>query len=122
MSAEAEPQASKPASPSILVTFRGSDGNNQAVAAKPGASVMQAATQQGVEGIIAQCGGSCACGTCHVILSPQDLGRFPAPDDMEDSMLDCVAAGRTPTSRLGCQLVLTVAHDGLVLELPETQV
>jgi len=64
------------------------------------------------------CGGSCACSTCHVIVADQDYyDKMPEPDDDENDMLD-LAFGLTETSRLGCQIVITEALDGLVVKLP----
>jgi len=106
----------------IEIHFRSPDGQVQVVSAEVGASIMETAVRQGVEGIIGQCGGSCACGTCHVRLAPADLDQFPDPDEMEDCMLDGVADGRSANSRLGCQLKLTERHHELVVLVPETQV
>lgn len=64
------------------------------------------------------CGGSCACSTCHVIVTNEDLyDKMPEPDDDENDMLD-LAFGLTETSRLGCQVVMTPELDGLVVKLP----
>ena len=64
------------------------------------------------------CGGECACSTCHIILDRDDFDKFPEPDEEEEDMLD-LALGLTDTSRLGCQIALTVAHDGMRVTLPE---
>jgi 2Fe-2S ferredoxin len=63
------------------------------------------------------CEGCMACSTCHVIVDPADYGRLPPPSEDEADMLD-LAFDLTPTSRLGCQIVVTEAHDGLTVSLP----
>jgi 2Fe-2S ferredoxin len=97
------------------------DGSTRSIEAKAGASVMQTAIHNNVPGIEAECGGSCSCGTCHVIVEDAFLDRLPAPDDMEDGLLEGVAAGRRPGSRLGCQIVLSAQLDGLTVRVPPTQ-
>ncbi len=82
---------------------------------------MQAAVDNGISGIVAECGGACACATCHVYIDPPDLGRMPAASLIEREMLDGVAAERRPESRLSCQIRLTDALDGLVVRVPERQ-
>lgn len=64
------------------------------------------------------CGGVMACSTCHVIVEPTQIDRLEPPGEEEDEMLD-LAWGLKPTSRLGCQIVLTEALDGLVVSLPD---
>lgn len=97
------------------------DGSRRSLAARAGDSLMQTAIHANVRGIDAECGGSCACATCHVIVAPDWIDRLPPPDEMEHEMLDTVAAGREPGSRLSCQLVLGPALDGLEVRLPERQ-
>lgn len=86
-----------------------------------GWTVMQGAVTHGVEGIDAECGGSCSCGTCHVYVDGAHAGRLPAPEDSEAAMLDMVAADVKPTSRLGCQIKVTPELDGLIVRVPSTQ-
>ncbi|ROZ66506.1 2Fe-2S iron-sulfur cluster-binding protein [Ramlibacter sp. WS9] len=86
-----------------------------------GWSLMQGATANGVEGILGECGGSCACATCHCYVDEARLGDLPAPSDGEQAMLENVAAPRRPNSRLACQIKATAALNGLVVHLPETQ-
>jgi ferredoxin, 2Fe-2S len=78
---------------------------------------MQTATQAGIEGIIGECGGSCTCATCHVYLTADDFARLTPPDAMEQDMLEFAALNVRPTSRLGCQIRLDQATDGLVVEV-----
>jgi len=86
-----------------------------------GWTVMQGAVTNGVDGIEAECGGSCSCGTCHVYIVEADLARLPAPDDNEAAMLDLVAAEVKPNSRLGCQIKVTADLDGMIVRVPASQ-
>ena len=103
------------------VTLILADGTQRSLAAGNGASLMAAATGAGVPGIVAECGGSAMCATCHVYVDPAWADRFPAPLANELEMLECTAAERAPTSRLSCQLKLTAALQGLVVRIPERQ-
>ena len=80
-----------------------------------------AATGAGVPGIVAECGGSAMCATCHVYVDPAWADRLPVPLPNELEMLECTAAERRPTSRLSCQIKLTAAMQGLVVQVPERQ-
>jgi 2Fe-2S ferredoxin len=102
------------------VTFVQPDGDRRVVEAPVGVSVMKAAVMGGVPGIVAECGGSCMCATCHVYVAAAAVPLPPVSAD-EDEMLDVAAAERRPTSRLSCQLVLTDEVDELVVDVPETQ-
>lgn len=97
------------------------DGSQKVLDVPEGTSVMQAAVAHGVDGIVAECGGSAMCATCHVYVDPSDAGRLPEVSADEDEMLHCTACPREPGSRLSCQLVLTTTLDGLVVRLPERQ-
>jgi ferredoxin, 2Fe-2S len=97
------------------------DGRQVNVGAALGQSVMRAAVDAGVQGIIGECGGAAMCGTCHVLVAPDWLDRLPAMRQNEDDLLDCTAAPRQPNSRLGCQLRMTAELDGLRLQLPQSQ-
>jgi len=97
------------------------DGSTRAIDAKAGTSVMENAIRGNVRGIDAECGGSCACATCHVYVDEAFFALLPPPDDMEREMLEVVAAERRPTSRLGCQITVTAALDGLTVRVPDTQ-
>lgn len=89
--------------------------------AKPGESLMQAAVAHNVAGIEADCGGLATCATCHVYVREPFLARLPPAQDDELSMLEFTAAPRQANSRLSCQITLTEALDGLVVDLPATQ-
>lgn len=102
------------------VTFIAFDGSSRTVEAPEGATAMEAAVRNQVPGIDAECGGACACATCHVYVDEawQAVTGEPAP--MEEDMLDFASDVR-PTSRLSCQIVLSAKLDGLVLRTPERQ-
>jgi 2Fe-2S ferredoxin len=90
------------------------------VDARDGGSVMEAAIKHDVPGIDADCGGACACATCHVYVDEAWLARLDAPSDIEASMLE-FAKNVAPNSRLSCQIKVTPALDGLTVRLPESQ-
>jgi 2Fe-2S ferredoxin len=102
------------------VTFISHTGNSSTVDAGVGMTVMRAAVMNAVPGIDAECGGCCACATCHVIVDPEWASRLPAIDDMERDTLELVT-DPTPTSRLSCQVTLTPALDGLIVRTPARQ-
>lgn len=97
--------------------FRTSDGAEQTVRTKAGFTVMEAGVAAGVEGIDADCGGGCACGTCHVHIDPARFDSFPAADIAEREMLEMVQ-NRSGCSRLSCQIIVTESHDGLIITVP----
>ncbi|CAN5816084.1 2Fe-2S iron-sulfur cluster-binding protein [soil metagenome] len=103
------------------ITFIQPDGREQGFEAPVGVSVMQAATGADVEGIVAECGGSAICGTCHVYVDAAWAAQLPPPLPTELETLDCVAAERKATSRLSCQIQLTAAMQGLVIRVPDSQ-
>jgi 2Fe-2S ferredoxin len=103
------------------VTYFEPSGQQRDVDAPAGTTVMEAAIDNGVDGIVAECGGACSCATCHVYVDPSWAARLPPPDAQEDGMLDC-ALDRGPTSRLSCQIVLTEELDGLVVRVPDAQI
>ena len=90
------------------------------VEAEVGSTVMEAAVRNGVPGIEAECGGACACATCHVYVAEDWYARVGAPQPMEEDMLD-FAWEVKPTSRLSCQIKVTEELDGLVVDIPERQ-
>lgn len=103
------------------ITYIEPEGRAVTLDVKDGWSLMQAATASGIAGIVGECGGSCACATCHCYVDEARLADLPAPSQNELDMLACVAAERRPTSRLSCQIKAAQALEGLVLTLPETQ-
>ena len=98
------------------------NGTRHEVEVKPGATVMEGARDNGVPGIEADCGGACACSTCHVYVAPEWVGRLPKKDAMEEDMLDFAWQPDPERSRLTCQLKVSDALDGLVVYLPEKQI
>ena len=103
------------------VTYISSDGKETTLDVDVGTSVMQAAVLNGIDGIVAECGGSCMCATCHVYVREDQLAMVPAMEPDEDAMLEGTASPRLANSRLGCQLVVSPEMDGLVVTMPETQ-
>ena len=103
------------------VTYVSHDKQSTTLDVPLGTSVMQAAMLQGLDGIVAECGGSCMCATCHVYVREEFLAKLPEMELGEDAMLDGVASPRKPNSRLSCQLVMTPPMDGLIVDMPETQ-
>ena len=103
------------------VTYVSHDGKSTTLDVPLGTSVMQAAVLHGLDGIVAECGGSCMCATCHVFVHEDQLAKLPEMELGEDAMLDGTASPRRPNSRLSCQLVMTPAMEGLVVDMPETQ-
>ena len=79
---------------------------------------MEAAVAAGVQGIEAECGGACACATCHVYVDEAWIQRVGIPVGIEDEMLDCAESPRGPTSRLACQINVCEKLDGLVVQVP----
>lgn len=104
------------------VTLIAPDGTPHGFEAPDGVSLMAAATGFGVPGILADCGGSASCGTCHVIVDAAWADRLPPPDNVERLVLETTAVPAAPTSRLSCQIRLTPELQGLVVRLPERQV
>lgn len=89
-----------------------------AVEAAAGASLMEAAVAGGVPGIVGECGGSAACATCHCVLPAEVYDALPEPEEHEADMLDFADAPRERTSRLGCQVRVTAAMEGIVVRVP----
>lgn len=105
----------------VNITYIEPTGEAVTVDVPEGWNLMQGATANGVDGIVGECGGSCACATCHCYVDAARLAELPAPSESELAMLENVAAERRPNSRLACQLKASAALEGLVLTLPETQ-
>ncbi len=102
------------------IIYIDTDGSRKEVDVKVGYTVMEGAMDNGVDGVVAECGGACACATCHGYIDPEWLAKLPEMDDMEDSMLD-VAHDRRDNSRLTCQIEVTEALDGLVVNVAENE-
>lgn len=102
------------------ITFIQHDGTSEELEAEAGLSLMESAVRNGVPGIDADCGGQCACATCHVFIVEHWLDRTGLAEGQEHEMLDMVEE-RRPNSRLSCQITVSEALDGLVVRLPENQ-
>ena len=102
------------------VTYIEFGGTEHTVDVKPGNSVMEGAIKNNVPGIDADCGGACACATCHVYVQDPWLGKTGDKSAMEESMLD-FAENVQDNSRLSCQIKVSDELDGLVVKMPESQ-
>jgi 2Fe-2S ferredoxin len=98
------------------------DGRESVLEIREGWSLMQGARAAGVAGIVAECGGACACATCHCYVDAAWLAQLPAPSPEELQMLENVADERQAGSRLSCQIRISAALDGLRVTLPARQV
>jgi 2Fe-2S ferredoxin len=103
------------------VTFIEHNGNTHQVEAALGDNLMQLALNNKLPAMLGDCGGNCACATCHVYIDAPWSERVPEAEPTEKEMLECTLSPE-PTSRLGCQVVVTADLDGLVVRLPESQV
>jgi 2Fe-2S ferredoxin len=104
----------------VNITFIDATGVSRTVEAETGATVMEAAIRHGVPGIEAECGGACACATCHVYVAEEWRDKAGSPQSMEEDMLDFAFEVR-PNSRLSCQIRVTDDMDGLVVHTPTRQ-
>jgi 2Fe-2S ferredoxin len=86
-----------------------------------GVSVMRGAIDAGIPGIDAVCGGQCVCATCHCTVDAAWFGMLPGIAELEEELLDGVTAGRSPHSRLSCQIEMTEELDGLIVHMPHCQ-
>lgn len=103
------------------IIFVSADGGTRTeIESDNGSSVMEAAIRNGIPGIDAECGGACACATCHVYVDDEWADKAGSPDPMEEDMLDFAYEVR-PNSRLSCQLRVSDELDGLVVHVPERQ-
>ncbi|MFE5708429.1 (2Fe-2S)-binding protein [Rhodococcus sp. ACS1] len=103
------------------IQFVTPQGEAHTLEAEPGTSVMEIAVQDGVPGIVAECGGAGACATCHIYIDPEYADRVGPPGDLEDDMLDGTMAERRNTSRLACQIEFHHGLDGLRIEIAPEQ-
>lgn len=100
----------------IDIEFVQADGTRERVFSREGYTLMEAAVRHGIAGILAECGGACACATCHVVVDPEWEETVGPPNSMEEQLLELV--DREPTSRLACQVKLRAKLDGLVVHVP----
>ncbi len=103
------------------ITYIEFNGTEHQVEVANGLTVMEGARDNGIPGIEADCGGACACSTCHVYVDPDWTERLPHKEAMEEDMLD-FAYQPGETSRLTCQIKVTPELDGLVVRMPEKQI
>jgi 2Fe-2S ferredoxin len=104
----------------VQITYIDSGGTARTVEAEVGSTVMESAIKNDIPGIEAECGGACACATCHVYIEPDWQEKVGGPSPMEEDMLDFGYDVR-PNSRLSCQIKVTEALDGLTVRVPERQ-
>jgi len=102
------------------ITYIENNGKSHEVEVKDGLSVMEGAVNNMIPGIDADCGGACACATCHCYVDEAFLGKTGEQSDMEKSMLD-FAEDVKPESRLSCQMQVSDELDGLIVRLPASQ-
>ena len=103
------------------VIYVGDTGQQHAVDAVVGESVMTSAVKNGVPGIIGECGGNASCGTCHVWVREEFLSLTGEIGDMEEDLLDMGVSDRRAASRLSCQIPVTPELDGLTVDVPAEQ-
>jgi 2Fe-2S ferredoxin len=103
------------------ITYIDNEGTARTVEAEIGATVMETAVNNDIPEILATCGGSCACATCHVYVAEEWFERLPPPALEESDMLD-TAHDLKPNSRLSCQIVVTEELDGLTVTTPPRQI
>ena len=104
----------------VKITFIEPDGIERQVDALVGDTLMTAAVNNGVRGILADCGGACTCATCHIYIDPNWIAAVGSPDEAEREMLD-LAIEPQQNSRLSCQIIVTAALDGLIARTPASQ-
>jgi 2Fe-2S ferredoxin len=103
-----------------IVYVDAADASEHVVEAEIGETLMEAAVRSGVPGIIGECGGNASCATCHVWVRAEFAAKVgePPPGGLEDDLLDLGVDERRGTSRLGCQITVSDALDGLTVEVP----
>ncbi len=104
----------------VMITFIQPDGVEKTLDVEVGTTLMTAAVDNAVDGIQGDCGGACSCATCHCYIDDGYKDKIPAAEDVELSMID-FAIDPQPNSRLGCQVQVTEALEGMVVKLPESQ-
>ncbi len=104
------------------ITYIEHNGTEHQIDVANGSTVMEGARDNNIPGIEADCGGACACSTCHVYVHPKWVDKLPSMDDMEEDMLDFAHEPDPARSRLTCQLEVTDALNGLVVQMPEKQI
>jgi len=103
------------------VIYIQSDGAQFEVDVPIGDSVMEGAIDNGIDGILAECGGSCTCATCHVYVDENWIDKVGSPGEFEQDLLEMVLEP-APNSRLSCQIKVGEEHEGLIVRLPNSQI
>lgn len=104
----------------VQITFQYANGDNKIIDVQEGYSIMEGAVKNNIDGIDADCGGACACATCHIYFEEKDKQIFGTAKPAEEDMLDFAFDVR-PTSRLSCQIQVTPEMDGIVIHVPDKQ-
>jgi len=105
------------------VTYLRDDGTSHVIDVPNGQSLMQAAVDANLDGIVGECGGSAMCATCHVyVVSVPEGASLPEASGLESDMLESAASERTGASRLSCQIVMSPELDGLTVRMPPRQI
>jgi len=102
------------------IIFVEANGETSEIEASNGATIMEVAIQNGIKGIVGECGGACTCATCHVYVDDKWVQKTGEPSANEEDMLDFASDVRQ-TSRLSCQLKISDELDGLIVHVPERQ-
>ena len=106
----------------VKITYIEFNGTEHIVDVEIGMTVMEGARDHNIPGIEADCGGACACSTCHVYVDANWVEKIPRKEDMEEDMLDFAYSPDENLSRLTCQLEVTEEIDGLIVRMPEKQI
>jgi len=104
-----------------VIHYQMLDGSVRSIDAAHGRNLMEIAILNNVRGVDGECGGCCSCATCHVYVDERYLDKLPKPDEMENELLEGVASERRSTSRLGCQVIVSDALDGMQVGIPLSQ-
>jgi len=105
----------------ITLNFKLADGDVRTVDAVVGDSIMETAIKNDIDDVVAECGGSLICATCHVYVSAETAALIDPADDTENDMLEGTSAERRDNSRLSCQIIVSEAMEGHTFETPESQ-
>jgi len=105
----------------ITLNFQLADGTVQTVDAVIGDSIMETAIKNDIDDVVAECGGSLICATCHIYVSDETAALIDPADDTEQDMLEGTSAERKPNSRLSCQVIVSEGMEGHTVETPESQ-
>lgn len=103
------------------ITYIEHDGRRHVINLAPGKTLMEGARDNNVAGIVADCGGACACSTCHVYIDESWVEKLPPVDETERDMLEFAVEPDERLSRLSCQIKITEAMDGLIVKMPQSQ-